>query len=287
MDHLLSAWDSIARLLGRAKGILLLSDFDGTLTPIVDRPEQAILPPETRVRLRRLAAQPGFTLGVISGRALADLEERVGVSGIVYAGNHGLEIEGPELSFVNPLAEEIRPVLRVMHHVLSRSLETIKGVFVEDKGLTLSVHYRMAEARHTGDVEQIVRRVAGSASPGNQTVITHGKKVYEVRPAVTWDKGKAIKLLMKRTGRGGRHSGLVPIYLGDDVTDEDAFRVIEAYGRGITVHVGEADAGSCARYFLSSPAEVAAFLKILLAAATVDFEMPAAGIDFNNQYVKD
>lgn len=268
LEHLFSAWPQVVKQLKSARHILLLADYDGTLTPIMDRPEMANLAKDTRQLIQALARRQGFTVGIISGRALEDLKERVGISGIIYAGNHGLEIEGPGISFVNPVAEELKPILRIMQHVLSGALETIKGVFVENKGLSLSVHYRLAEEHRAGEVEKIVKKVAGGAEAAGQARITAGKKVYEVRPAVNWDKGTAIKLLMKKYGKGGRRSGLAVVYFGDDLTDDDAFRVIEAYGQGISVFVGEAEARSAARYFLRSPTEVALFLDILIEQAS-------------------
>lgn len=272
MKHLLSAWPEVAAQLREARHILLLSDYDGTLTPIMERPELANLSEDSQILLRGLARQRGITLGMISGRALADLKERVGISGLIYAGNHGLEIEGPGISFVNPVAEELKPILRVMHYVLSRALATVKGVLVEDKGLSLSVHYRLAEEGRTEDVERIVKEVVGGAEAIGHARITSGKKVYEVRPAVAWDKGKAIKLLMKKYGKGGRESGLLPVYLGDDRTDEDAFKVIDSYGSGITIFIGEERQQSTARYFLKSPDEVVAFLNIMLEGTRKGFK---------------
>jgi trehalose-phosphatase len=264
LEHLLSVWPKVAQQLRRARRIILLTDYDGTLTPIVERPELAFLAESTRQLLRTLSRRHNSTVGVISGRALADLKNRVGISGLIYAGNHGLEIEGPGIRFVSPVAEELRPILRILHYVLSRALSTIRGVLVENKGLSLSVHYRLVDRHKTSEVENIVRRVVGVAEANGKARITSGKKVFEVRPAVNWDKGKAIKLLMKRYGKGGRRSGLMPIYLGDDLTDEDGFRVIEAYGNGISILVGNPTFDSAARYFLKSPGEVAIFLETLL-----------------------
>jgi len=271
LEHLLSAWPKIVKQFRDARHILLLTDYDGTLTPIVDRPEMASLAEDMRRSIRSLARQRRFTLGVVSGRALGDLKDKVGISGIIYAGNHGLEIEGPGISFVNPVAEELKPILRIMHYVLSRALGTIRGVFVENKGLSLSIHYRLAEEHRAREVERIVTQVVGGAEAAGQARITSGKKVYEVRPAVTWDKGKAVKLLMKRYGKGGRNSGLLPTYVGDDLTDEDGFRVIENYVNGISVFVGEEGQPTTARYFLKSPAEVATFLDMLLEQARKGF----------------
>jgi trehalose-phosphatase len=271
LEHLLSVWSEVVKQLRGARHVLLLTDYDGTLTPIVDRPEMANLAEDTRRSIRSLARQRRFTLGVISGRALGDLKDKVGISGIIYAGNHGLEIEGPGISFVNPVAEELKPILGIMHYVLSRALGTIRGVFVENKGLSLSIHYRLVEERRAREVERIVKQVVGGAEAAGQARITSGKKVYEVRPAVIWDKGKAVKLLVKRCGKGGRNSGLLPIYVGDDLTDEDGFRVIENYVNGISVFVGEEGQPTTARYFLKSPVEVATFLDMLLEQARKGF----------------
>ena len=271
MEHLLSAWPEVVKQLKSARHILLLLDYDGTLTPIVERPELANLPKTARQLLRALARQRRFTLGIISGRALVDLKDKVGISDIIYAGNHGLEMEWPGVRFVNPLAEEFRPVLRLMHYVLVQALGAIRGVLVEDKGLTLSVHYRQIPADKSTEVKNTFDRIAQGAATLGKIRITSGKKVYEIRPAVAWDKGKAIKLLMNKYGKGGRKSQLLPIYVGDDLTDEDGFKVIESYGGGISIFVGEANPSSAARYFLRSPEEVDKFLSMLLEYAQGGF----------------
>jgi trehalose 6-phosphate phosphatase len=264
VQHLFAAWPEVAELVRKARNILFLSDFDGTLTPIVERPEMAILTDDTHKLLQSLAHQPRFTVGVISGRALADLKEKVKIEGLIYAGNHGFEIEGPGLNFVNPLADEVKPFFRIIRQVLSMALGTIKGVLIEDKGITLSVHYRQAEEEKAADIKNIVERTIKGPLAMGMVKVTPGKKVFEVRPAVNWDKGKAIRLLMKRYGKGGKYSGLLPIYLGDDLTDEDGFQTIEKYGSGITIHIGESRVDSSARYYLKSPVEVQEFLDKLL-----------------------
>lgn len=267
MEHLLSAWPQVAEQFKNARHILLLTDYDGTLTSIVERPELANLPMSTRLLLQALARQRHITLGVLSGRALADLKRRVGIGGIIYAGNHGLEMEGPSLSFVNPLAEGMRPVFRVINHVLTRALGAVRGARVEDKGLTLSVHYRQVAEEEASEVKDIVHRTVSGAMANGRVRVTHGKKVLEIKPDIGWDKGKALQLIMKRYSRGGRLSGLLPVYLGDDLTDEDGFNFIEKYGNGISVFVGEPKTDSRARYFLKSPEEVTGFLGRLLELA--------------------
>lgn len=243
--------------------MLLMSDYDGTLTPIVDSPEAATLSTRTREVLQSLANTRGLTVGIISGRALNDLKARVGVHGVVYAGNHGLEIEGPGLSFIAPLAEEVRPVLRLLHTMLSRGLAPVRGASVEDKGLTLTVHYRQVEDDQHERVGSIFEQFVSAARFAGKVRTTKGKKVLEVRPPIRWDKGKAVGMLMERFGKPGGGRKALPLFLGDDITDEDAFRVVEQHG-GISVYVGEDNPKSAARYYLRSPDEVQEFLQGLL-----------------------
>ncbi len=184
MQHVFSAWRQLAVRIKAASRIFLLSDYDGTLTPIVDRPEMANLPRRTGELLQEIAHQRRYVVGIISGRALADLQRKVGLKGIIYAGNHGLEIEGPGISFVNPVAAEIKPLMRLLDQVLSKALGWTNGALVEDKGLTLSVHYRMVDEGKTDDVKNIFERVVATTRSLGKIRTTAGKKVLEV-PAIT------------------------------------------------------------------------------------------------------
>jgi len=267
LEHLLSVWSGVAKQLRSASHILLLLDYDGTLTPIVSSPELADLAGGVRQLLEALARKRQLTLAIISGRALVDIKEKVGISGIVYAGNHGLEIEGPQISFVSPVAEEFKPVISRLYGELSQALGAIKGAMVEDKGLTLSVHYRQVADEKGEAVRRIFERITSDAEVLGKIQVTSGKKVYEIRPAVAWDKSRVIKVLMDKFRGGEPKDAPLPVYLGDDLTDEDAFKAIEDYGRGISVFVGEGDSPSSARYFLQSPDEVAEFLSRLLKEA--------------------
>jgi trehalose 6-phosphate phosphatase len=264
MENLFSAWPKLMEKIRQADRILFLSDFDGTLAPVVEKPELAVMSDETRTLLKALTRQHRYTVGIISGRALNDLKSKVDISGIIYVGNHGFEIEGPGINFVNPLVDEIKPFFRILQRILILTLGSIKGIFIEDKGITLSVHYRQVEDVQANDIEYLVQKVIDRPLSRGLFNISKGKKVFDVRPAVNWDKGKAIKLIMKRYGKGGRHSGLLVIYLGDDRTDEDGFKVVEKYGNGITVFVGENLSNTSARYLLSSTDEVRFFLIKLL-----------------------
>jgi trehalose 6-phosphate phosphatase len=262
MQYLFDVWDGVARRLKSADHILLLSDYDGTLTPIVDKPELATLSQKVRKLLRTLAKDRRYTVGIISGRALSDLRGNVGLDGIIYAGNHGLEIEGFGSSFLEPIAEEMRPFLGMLNQALSATLRGIKGVFVEDKGLTLSVHYRMVDGAEEKKVEDAFEKITDSLYVTGRIRVTRGKKVYEIRPPVDWDKGKAIAWLIAKFRESRGKGGTLPIYLGDDLTDEDGFKVVEK-SNGISIFVGGEDSQSVARYFLKSPEEVTEFLKML------------------------
>jgi trehalose 6-phosphate phosphatase len=260
--HLFSVWQDLERQLRTTGRVLLLLDYDGTLTPIVETPDSAYLSESTRQVLQELANQRRFTVGVISGRALDDLRQRVGIKDIVYAGNHGLEIEGPDIVFVNPIAEEMKPVFNLIHKVLTKALAPVRGVRVENKGLTLSVHYRLVDEKKSEEVDNIFERVISTARSLGKVIVTTGKKVYEIRPGVDWDKGKAINLLIDKYGKPKTKTGVLPIFLGDDTTDEDGFKVVAKQG-GIAVFVGEETHNSAARYYLKSPEEVEQFLRMM------------------------
>jgi trehalose 6-phosphate phosphatase len=262
MQYLFDAWDNVVRRLKSADHILFLSDYDGTLTPIVDRPELAILSTEIRKLLKALAKNRRYTVGIVSGRALPDLKSKVGLDGIIYAGNHGLEIEGLGSSFLEPIAEEMRPFFSMLNQALSATLRGIKGAFVENKGLTLSVHYRMVDGNEKGKVKDAFKRITDPLHVTGRIRVTRGKKVYEIRPPVDWDKGKAIAWLMAKLRDTSRNGSVLPIYLGDDLTDEDGFRLINK-NNGISIFVGGEGFPSVARYFLKSPEEVAKLLKML------------------------
>lgn len=272
MQHLLAAWPDIRSRLRPAKQVILLTDFDGTLTPIVEKPEMAFIPESTRYLLQSLANQRRIKLGVISGRALTDLKKRVNVAGIIYAGNHGFEIEGPGLSFVNPLADEIRPFFRFLSQLLIRTLAPIKGVLVENKGITLSVHYRQIEHARKRDMQRAFNQVVNDVRNEGKFKVTPGKKVFELRPDIDWDKGKAISLLLQKFADGRRNGDLVPIYFGDDLTDEDGFEAIGQQGNGVTVHIGNNLRRTNASYYLKSPDEVIEFLKLFLNSLKRGFE---------------
>ena len=243
----------IAERLGAGQRIFVFLDFDGTLAPIVDRPEDAEMPSETRARILDLLTQPRFRIAIISGRALSDLKQRVGIEGLIYAGNHGFEIEGPDIRFAEPRAvERVRSLENIVNSLEAR-LREIPGTLRENKGLTASVHYRKARPADFEEVRRIVQKSVASA--GNLFRVAQGLQVLEIRPNVNWNKGTAARWILEASG----NRDALPVYLGDDTTDEDAFSALPA---GITIRVGRA-AQTAAQFELEYQEDVSEFLQWL------------------------
>lgn len=251
MEHLLT---SLPELRESLRTPLLFLDYDGTLTGIAERPELATLPEGMRKRLRSLGRV--CRVVVISGRALGDLRRLVGIRRLYYAGNHGLELSGPGLSFVLPQAESVRPLLGRVCRQLEERVRGIRGALVERKGLTASLHYRLVHPSLVGDLRGILEEVVG---PHPEIKVTEGKKVFELRPNLPWDKGRAVLLLLELLNPEHR---LTPVYVGDDRTDEDAFSALNPRG-ALTVLVSETPCESRARFFLRDTGEVEVFLREL------------------------
>lgn len=241
-----------------AAGLLLIGlDFDGTLAPIVPHPDDAALPAATRQVLVALTRRPDTRVALVSGRSLADLRQRVDVATAHYAGNHGMEIEGPGVARVHDGAAAARPVLAGIARQLAADLGDVDGVVVEDKGLTLSIHYRRVAA---GAEQARVRQHVLDHCRGMAGVrVTEGRKVVEVRPDVDWHKGRALRFLRDTLLVG--HPGAPTLFIGDDRTDEDAFR--EVGDDGCAIFVGQPPADSAAHAALPAVPDVARFLQRL------------------------
>ncbi len=244
-----------ARLTGKRLAVFL--DYDGTLTPIVERPEDAALPEATREVLRRLAVR--CPVAVVSGRDLADVRERVALDGIAYAGSHGFDILGPDgMPAGPPMAGTFLPALDAVERSLLRDLGKIDGAQVERKKFSVAVHYRRVRDDEVARVRAVVERVL-ARHPELRT--SAGKKVLEVQPDLAWDKGEAVRWLLGALGLN--RPDVVPLYIGDDLTDEDAFEVLA--GRGIGIVVRGERRRTAARYALANPEEVRRLLETLAA----------------------
>jgi len=263
MQYLFQSWETFSSEIKTASHTLFLSDYDGTLTPIVGRPSDALLSSGVREKLRALAEKPAFSVGIITGRLLLEVKAMVEIEGIYYAGNHGLEIEGPGLSFIKPEAKAARAEIEDIVRQLSTRLAGIEGVIVEDKGLSLSVHYRLVKKSQEKMVTETFHQITSPLLQDGKIMVSSGKKVLEVRPPIDWHKGKAVETIKKELEKViGGEIGPV-IYLGDDTTDEDAFKVIHR-PHGWSIYVGQANPSSNAEYFLESTLEVEALISRML-----------------------
>lgn len=254
MTSALEGFDSIAAAIaGRPLGVFL--DYDGTLTPIAERPGAAALGDSMRATLRALAARA--SVAILSGRDLPDLERRVAVEGMCYAGSHGFDLaltNGRRIAPPLPLATLL--ALDAAERELRRALGRIEGALVERKRFSVAAHYRLAASR-AREVETAVER-ALAAHPALRRM--NGKMVIELLPDIAWDKGAALNWLLGALAPG---ADAAAIYIGDDETDEDAFRALAR--RGIGICVQERERASAASYALKNVDEVEQLLGRLAA----------------------
>ena len=238
------------------------------ISSIVARPEAAALHDDAADPLRRLVGRSDTVVAIVSGRGLADVRGRVDLDGVYYAGNHRFEIEGPGVDRVHPAAADARPALEACIEALEGALADEPGTEVEDKQWTLSIHYRRAELR---DAEDRVRAAVAEHCRRPGLKVTEGKKVFEVRPDVEWDKGKATAFLLDVVAEDDDGPGapavagapkLPAIFIGDDRTDEDAFVAVRGLGGGIVVGDPPPE-DTDAVAWLRDPAEVAELLTAL------------------------
>lgn len=262
MRYLFSDWERIEKTL-KGKFIYLFLDYDGTLAPIAQTPNIATMPKKTKDLLLRLSKIPNCKIAIVSGRALKDISKRVGLKNIVYVGNHGFEIRGPKISFKSPAPVHYRRTLKEIKAKLEKNLSLFKGVFIEDKAFSLSVHYRMADKESIPSIKTEFYSTIFQYELGNNVQVKLGKMVIEVRPPVFWNKGKGVLWLLGRRlfVRRNKKMKILPIYIGDDTTDEDAFESLK--DKGMTIFVGKSNRTK-AQFYLKDTEEVARFLEVVL-----------------------
>jgi trehalose 6-phosphate phosphatase len=251
MSQLPDAAQALEDLAARQPAVFF--DFDGTLSDIVDDPDSAQLVAGAAEALQKLAGR--CPVAILSGRDLADVTARIGLPGIWYAGSHGFELTAPDgTHHQNDAAAATIPVLEQAAAQLRERLGPIPGVVVEHKRFGVAVHYRNAARDRVGEVAAAVR----AAGQCDALRVTTGREVIELRPDVDWDKGRTLRWVIDHLHDS---APLVPIYLGDDITDEDAFDAVRQDGIPILVrHNDDGDRATAALYALDSPARVAEFV---------------------------
>jgi trehalose 6-phosphate phosphatase len=252
-DPFASSYEAVRERVENASGLVLCTDFDGTLAPIETDPDAPEIVPENRDLLESLRDADDTRVAVVSGRALADVRERVGLDGIAYAGNHGLELRRHGSTAVHPIAAKHRRRIGRICSALESELSTVEGATVEDKSVTATIHYRKTPTERVERVREIVRTAVSRFGDG-RIRLTDGKEIIELRPAVRWHKGMAVSLLTD-----DHPADWLPIYIGDDTTDESAFRAVSD---GLAIYVGEGETAAHRR--IPTQSGVSAFLSALV-----------------------
>jgi trehalose 6-phosphate phosphatase len=249
-----------AKLAGRRPAVFL--DYDGVLTPIVDRPQDAVMSDGMREAVRALAQR--CSVCVVSGRDRPILQQLMGLDTLVVAGSHGFDIWSPqEGTIAHEAAIGFDDLFSEVTERLRAEVEPIPGAVVEPKRVSVAVHYRLADPDHHATVAAVVDELLDEYS--GRLKVTPGKMVYELQPKIDWHKGKAVLHLLRMLDLDA--DDIVPLYLGDDITDEDAFRALASRGIGIIVgHPDDPEVANrltAADFVLESTVEVEQFLDTL------------------------
>ena len=254
-------WDEITdikKFLGVYDKIVLLLDFDGTLTPIVKPPNRAELSKSMRNLLIKLSKKQGFYLAILSGRTLKDIKKKIGLPNIIYGGNHGQEGEIFGKKYLFPVPDKALRALEKIQEQLNQVTGRFKGTFIQNKSLTLSFHYRLAKKQQVPEIKLLVNQMLKPYISKRLIAIIRGKKVIEITPNVNWNKGHFAALIVKKITDRIKTPPLA-IVIGDDTTDEKAFQKLK---KQITITVGK-KYHSKAKYYIKNTKEVIKFLKLL------------------------
>ena len=267
MKYFFSHLPEIKNQIARSSGVLLMLDFDGTLSPIAPTPKKAVLPPAVKAELKKISSiLPAI---IISGRSLRDIKNKIKIKGLHYAGNHGSEwqIGGKKTNYF-PGAKPARGIVKKIANKLEPLAQNYPGVLLENKNLSISIHYRKIDPLLISKFKKDVEKITKPLIKIYHLRILKGKKVTELRPYLNWNKGK-FALFVRRLFEKKLKRKLLPLYVGDDITDEDAFSVLK---KDITVRVGQIK-NSQGRYYIKSPGQIKRFMRWLRANSL--FPIPA------------
>lgn len=258
LRHALSDRDELDRRL-EGKRLAVFLDYDGVLTPIVDRPEDAVISDSMRDAVSGLAER--CNVCVVSGRDRPVVQELMGLDNLIVAGSHGFDIWSPDEGTIqHDAGAGSEELLEEVRERLEKESEPYDGTTIEPKKASVAIHYRQVADEEKPKIKEIVDGLLEERA--DELKVTLGKMVFEIQPKIDWDKGKAVLYLLEELELDG--DDVVPMYLGDDVTDEHAFGALD--GRGIGVFVGRADdpevegRTTSADYVLYTVAEVEEFL---------------------------
>jgi trehalose 6-phosphate phosphatase len=244
------------RTFEAGRKIALFLDFDGTLVPIQNDPTQCFLSDKIRKQLLLLSGSQYCYLIVLTGRALSDIKKRIGIRKMYYGGNHGLDISGPNLRVTHPKALTSKSDIQDVTLVLKKEIANIEGAWIENKKFGVSLHFRAVKKEDIQPVKKVFHAVANEFLEEKRLDVIKGKKVIELTPHVSWNKGSAVLWILKQL-----KDKCVPVYIGDDQTDETAFKALSR--RGLTIRVAKSKK-TAAHYYLKGHWEVPRLLKEIL-----------------------
>ena len=230
---------------------VLFFDFDGTLVELASTPDKVKVEPITKYILENLAKI--FPVGIISGRCLSELQNIVAIDGVFYSGNHGVEVEGPGLSFIEPNTSKYRHLILNLLEELKIKLSSYNPL-IEDKKYAIGIHYRTIDPLRVNDFLSEVTKILEIPLKKNEIKILNGKKVIEVKPPVEWNKGNSVKIILKHL-----KNDYAPFYFGDDLTDEFAFDTVNELN-GTSVLIGKGKSPTKAKFVLDSSHELIGIL---------------------------
>lgn len=284
----------------RGKRLAVFLDYDGTLTPIVKDPDRAFMSDQMRDIVRNLATL--FPTAIISGRGREKVQSFVKLQELFYAGSHGMDISGPQgdrrqsveqLAF-RPAAR-FEPVMQEVFQWLQQRIKSIPGATVEDNKFCVSVHFRNCEEESWPEVQAVL---AEALQMQPELRLSRGRKVLELRPQVEWNKGHAVEHLLGALGLGS-YDDVLPLYIGDDRTDEDAFKMLADRSSGFGILVSSRAKPTAAKFTLRDPTEVMTFLERLVswgstsdnawhaARGCIGWKMTAARATTGNGFCRD
>ncbi len=242
-----------AKISSKTK-IVLLCDYDGTLTPIRKIPSMAVLSNTMKDLINKLKTKRCFSFGIVTGRSQKDISKLIDCRDMTIISNHGLQITKRKKVWIHPQAKRIIPLLKIIYHLLEEAVNPFGSALIENKKLTLTVHYRNVKS----DLIRILKKkVFEIVRQHNRKVkTTSGKKIIEVRPNISWNKGKAVQKILRTVNTRNNKPRI--LYMGDDNTDEDVFKILGK--NAITVRVGQ-KRKSCAHYYVKNISEVQKFLE--------------------------
>lgn len=255
MKNIWENLDEIKAYVRHQNSIIILSDFDGTLSPIYNLPEKAHLPIKTKEVLLSLCRKKNVHFGIISGRQIEDLESKIGLNNIIYGGIHGLEGFINNEPYYFPVKKEYLEALVEVKEKLQRLVEVFPGSFIEEKKAVYSIHYRNIDKKLVSSFEHVFKSTVAPYQEDSLIKIIAGKKVYDILPDVAWEKGSFAELIIGTVSKADKEPPPT-IFIGDDASDEDAFKKLSD---GICIRVGKSEHSS-AKFFLKNTREVFKFL---------------------------